>query len=331
MADVGQHDRRGHDQRPGPAWHSWGVHKTLGERDPAARFTLPANAIDERDHRRQANRAVGVSAVGLALTGLVELAIAVLSGSVALLGDALHNLSDVSTSLAVFVGFRVSRKAATERYPYGYHRAEDLAGVGIAVVIWASAALAAAESVDKLVRHGGTHYLGWGIAAAFVGILGNQLVARYKLRIGRRIKSATLVADAKHSWLDALSSAGAAAGLIGVLAGWRSADGVAGLVVTAFICHVGWEVTVDVVHRLMDGVDPDIITAAEAAAASVPGVRHAHARARSTGRILRVEIEGWLDADTSIAEADGIGQRVADRVAVDVPDMRSFTWTARSI
>lgn len=306
------------------------MHQTTGQRDPAAAFVLPA-VTDDRNERRQANRAVGVSAVGLALTGLVELAIAVLSGSVALLGDALHNLSDVSTSLAVFLGFRVSRKSATERYPYGFERAEDLAGVGVAVIIWASAAFAAAESVDKLIRHGSTHYLGAGIAAALVGILGNQVVARYKLRIGRRIKSGTLIADAKHSWLDALSSAGAAAGLIGVLFGLRWADAAAGLIVTGFICHVGWEVSVDVMHRLMDGADPDTISTAEAAAAEVPGVRHAHARARTTGRILRVEVEGWLDAETSVADADRIGQCVAEQVAAAVPDMRSFTWTARSV
>ncbi|MGH8961415.1 MAG: cation diffusion facilitator family transporter [Jatrophihabitantaceae bacterium] len=306
------------------------MHQVTGRRDPAASFPL-ANEVDDRSERRQANRAVGVSAVGLAVTGLLELAIAVLSGSVALLGDALHNLSDVSTSLAVFIGFRVSRRTPTERYPYGYHRAEDLAGIGIAVVIWASAALAAAESIDKLVRHGSTHYLGAGIAAALVGIAGNQLVARYKLRIGRRINSATLITDAKHSWLDALSSAGAAAGLIGVLAGLPWADAAAGLIVTGFICHVGWEVSVDVVHRLMDGIDPDIITTAEAAAADVPGVRHAHARARTTGRILQVEVEGWVDADISVAEADRLGQRVADRLTTELPAMRSFTWTARSL
>ncbi len=281
--------------------------------------------------RRDANRAVGVSALGLALTGAFELAFALISGSVALLGDALHNLSDVSTSLVVFIGFRVSRRPATDRYPYGYERAEDLAGVGIALVIWGSAALAAVESVLKLLHHGRTVDAGWALAAALIGIVGNQVVARYKLHVGRRIGSATLIADAKHSWLDALSSAGAAAGLVGVLAGLRWADGVAGLLVTGFICHVGWEVTSDVIHRLLDGADPDVIVAAESAAAQVPGVRHVHVRARTTGRILRLEVEGWVDADTTVQESDALGQRVADAVIEAVPAMRSFTWTPRAV
>ncbi|WP_139808905.1 cation diffusion facilitator family transporter, partial [Mycobacterium avium] len=170
------------------------MHVINGVRDPAASFPLDT-ATDDAGERRQANRAVAVSAAGLALTGLVELVIAVVSGSVALLGDALHNLSDVSTSAVVFVGFRASRKLPTERYPYGYERAEDLDGIGVALVIWGSAVVAGFESVTKLLRHGGTGHVGWGIAAAVVGVVGNQLVARYKLVVGRRIRSATMVAD----------------------------------------------------------------------------------------------------------------------------------------
>jgi cation diffusion facilitator family transporter len=304
------------------------MHVKNGVRDPAASFPLDTT-VDDADERRQANRAVAVSAVGLALTGLVELAIALVSGSVALLGDALHNLSDVSTSALVFIGFRASGKLPTERYPYGFERAEDLAGIGVALVIWGSAVIAGVESVTKLLRHGGTGHVGWGIAAAAVGIAGNQLVARYKLLVGKRIRSATMVADAKHSLLDALSSAGAMLGLIGVALGWGWADAVAGIVVTGFICHVGWEVTTDIAHRLLDGVDPDIITTAEAVAASVPGVTHAHARARWTGRTLRVEVEGFLNPDTALAESDQIGRNVAAALTPQIPQMHNFTWTAR--
>jgi divalent metal cation (Fe/Co/Zn/Cd) transporter len=155
-------------------------------------------------------------------------------------------------------------------------------------------------------------------------------VARYKLVIGKRINSATLIADAKHSWLDALSSAGALAGLVAVGLGQRWGDPIAGLAVTAFICHVGYEVTGDVVRRLADGVDPDVIAAAEAAAGSVPGVVHAHARARWTGRTLRVEIEGWVDPDLTTRDADAVGRHVADALARQVPEAGSLTWISRA-
>ena len=155
------------------------MHKTSGLRDPAAAFPLPSIRDDARD-RREANRAVGISAVGLAATGLTELLLALLTGSVGLLGDAIHNLSDVSTSVVVFLGFRLSRRPPTERYPYGLDRAEDLAGIGIALVIWASAAFAGFESIRKLLEHGHTTDVGAGIAGAALGIIGNQAVARPK-------------------------------------------------------------------------------------------------------------------------------------------------------
>jgi cation diffusion facilitator family transporter len=305
------------------------MHKTLGQRDPGLAFPL-AHTRDDADERRQANRAVAVSAVGLGVTGLAELLIALLTGSVGLLGDAIHNLSDVSTSAVVFLGFRLSRRPPTERYPYGLERAEDLAGIGIAVVVWASAAFAGFESIRKLLEHGHTSYVGAGIAGAVLGIIGNQVVARYKLTVGKRINSATLIADARHSWLDALSSAGALAGLIAVALGQSWGDPVAGLAVTAFICHVGYEVTADVLRRLADGVDPDVITRAEAAAGSVPGVVHAHARARWTGRTLRVEIEGWVDPELAIRDADAMGRLVADQISRQLPEAGSLTWTTRA-
>jgi cation diffusion facilitator family transporter len=298
-------------------------------RDPSAAFVLPTTRDDVQE-RREANRAVAVSAIGLAVTGIVELLVAILTGSVGLLGDAIHNLSDVSTSAVVFLGFRLSRKAPTERYPYGLDRAEDLAGIGIAVVIWASAAFAGYESVRKLLVHGPTSHIALGIFGAALGIAGNQIVARYKLVVGRRINSATLVADARHSWLDALSSAGALVGLVAVALGFRWGDPIAGIAVTLFICHVGYEVTADVVHRLADGVDPAVITSAEAAAGAVDGVVHAHARARWTGRTLRVEIEGWVDPGLTVSDADVLGQQIALEVARQLPDMGSFTWTARA-
>src|SRR5258708_7853752 len=231
------------------------MHKTTGRRDPAAAFPLPSTR-DDAHERRQANRAIGVSAIGLAATGLVEVLLAVLTGSVGLLGDAIHNLSDVSTSAVVFLGFRLSRRPPTERYPYGLERAEDLAGVGIAVVIWASAAFAGYESVRKLIEHGHTTHPGAGMAGAALGSIGHQGAARHKLVIGKRINSATLIADARHSWLDALSSAGALAGLVAVEFGQPWGDPVAGLALTALIGHVGYAVTTDVVHRRADGVDP---------------------------------------------------------------------------
>lgn len=185
------------------------------------------------------------------------------------------------------------------------------------------------EGIRKLIEHGQTSHVAVGIAGAALGIIGNQLVARYKLIVARRINSATLIADARHSWLDAVIGRGAGGPDRG---GGRAGLGrpVAGLAVTAFICHVDYEVTKDVVHRLADGVDPDPIAAAEAAAGSVPGVIHAHARARWTSRTLRVEVEGWVDPELSARDSDALGRLVADQISRQLPRASSLTWAARA-
>jgi cation diffusion facilitator family transporter len=233
--------------------------------------TLGGRAEDV-EHRRQANRAIALSAFGLALTGGIEMWLALVTGSAALLGDALHNLSDVSTSAVVFLGFAVSRRPPTSRYPYGLERAEDLAGLGVALVVWASAAFAGFESYQRLVSNAPTHQVGIGIVGALLGIVRNQLVARYKGAVGRRIHSVILIADAKHSWLDALSSCGALVGLVAVALGFRWGDPLAGFAVTLFIVHVGVEVTREIVSHLLDGADPADIAVAAPAARSVAGV-----------------------------------------------------------
>ncbi len=287
-------------------------------------------AHDEAADRRDAHRAVAVSAVGLALTGAVELILAVVTGSVALLGDALHNLSDVSTSAVVFLGFRVSRRPPSPRYPYGYERAEDLAGLGVAVVIWASAIVAGYQSYHKLVDGQGTSRVGVGIAGAALGIVGNQAVARYKALVGKRIQSVTLVADARHSWLDALSSLGALLGLVVVATGRSWGDPVAGFAVTLFIVRVGYEVTGDILHHLMDGVDEHLVASAQVAAMTVDGVRDATVRARWAGRSLLLDVDMQVDAALTVAGAEAIGVNLVSAVRGAIPQARAVRVTPAS-
>ncbi len=232
----------------------------------------------------------------------------------------------MDTSAVVFVGFHVSRRPATSRYPYGDERAEDLAGLGVALVIWASALFAGVDSYRKLIAHGHTSNVYIGMLGAAVGVVGNQVVARYRLRVGRRVSSATL-ADAKHSWLDALSSAGALVGLALVAPGYRWGDPVAGFAVTLFIIHVGWEVSGDLLHHLMDGVDEEHVTAAVSAARGGPGVLDAAVRGRWTGRSLILDVSGRVDPHVTVADSDGSGSAVRSAVHDAVAEARVVNWT----
>ena len=281
---------------------------------------------NESQDRRLAKRAVSISALGLLVTGLLELVVALFAHSAGLLGDALHNLSDVSTSLAVFGGLRYSKRLATSKFTYGWERAEDLAGLAIAVMIWISAIAAAYLSINKLISHSPTHDIAFGIAASAIGIIGNQVVARYKLKVGRKIQSATLIADAQHSWLDALSSAGAMAGLIGVGLGFAPADAIAGLIVTAFICHVGYEVTSEIIGHLMDSVDAEITTKAIEVVSSCGSFDSIAIRARWIGRTLLLEVDCYSDGSLTLNECDSIRLLGEERLAEAIPEVRVVHW-----
>lgn len=280
-------------------------HSHLHAAPPASSPSIAARH-DEAEHRSAANRALIYSAVGLGLTGGIELLFATFTHSVGLLGDALHNLSDVSTSLLVFLGFWVSKRPANPGHPYGYDRAEDIAGIGVALAIWGSAAFAGIESVRKLIGHSSTVHVGWGMAAAAVGIVGNQAVAWYKGRVGKRIQSATLVADARHSWLDAISSLGALLGLAAVALGFPLGDPLAGFAITLMICHVGYEVTTEILSHLMDAVEPEILDQARAGALTVPDVKKVEVRGRWTGRTLRLDVRAGLNPEFTLGATEPI-------------------------
>jgi len=261
-------------------------------------------------------RAVVRAAAGLALTAAVEFAFAAASGSVALLADGFHNLGDVFTTGTLLVAFAVARRGADRRYTFGLARAEDVAGVLVVLAIAVSAAIALTESLAKLTGQAGAlRNPGWALAAALAGTLGNETVAQYKVRVGRRINSVPLQADGRHSRIDGLASLAAAAGIAGSWAGWPAADPVAGLLLSAVIVWVLAGAVRDVLARLLDRVDPEVVDAIERAAGSVPGAGEAHAvRARWLGRSLHVLVHVTVDPSLPLGEAHALGERVRHRI-----------------
>ncbi len=217
-------------------------------------------------------RAVKLSLLALLLTSVLQAAVVVLTSSVALLADTIHNLSDALTAIPLWIAFSLSRRPATRRYTYGFGRAEDLAGIFIIAMIALSAGIAGFESIRRLLDPQPVSYLGALMAAGLIGFAGNELVAIYRVRVGRRIGSAALVADGLHARPDALTSLAGVVGAIGVWLGFPAADPIVGLVVTAAILIVLWQAMRDIYRRLMDATDPALIDEVEQTLAATPGI-----------------------------------------------------------
>lgn len=265
-------------------------------------------------------RVVAISTAGMFIVAAIELAIFALSNSAGLLSDALHNLGDVLTTVALFVAFQLARKLPTERYTYGYSRAEDLAGAFIAVVIVGSAIAAAWESWRHLVEHTVPTQLGWGIAAALVGFVGNEALAQYKISAGKRIGSTALLADGQHSRTDGITSLAAAAGLALVVLGVPQADPVAGLLISLAILYILVDVGRDVLRRLMDAVEPGTLEQIRRYATTADGAwRVDEVRARWAGRRLFVAVVLSADANLTLAQAHDIAERVRQEILAHVP------------
>ncbi|MGZ5394841.1 MAG: cation diffusion facilitator family transporter, partial [Mycobacterium sp.] len=204
-------------------------------------------------------RAVKISLVVLGVTAAAQLVIVTVSGSVALFADTVHNFSDALTAVPLWIAFAMGRRAATARYTYGFGRVEDLAGLFVVTAIAVSALVAAVEAVRRLINPMPLSHLSWVIAAGLVGFVGNEVVAVYRIRVGRRIGSAALRADGMHARADGLTSLAVVAGALGVGMGFPLADPIVGLVIAGAIGVVLVVAARDVFGRLLDRIDPEYL------------------------------------------------------------------------
>ncbi len=268
---------------------------------------------------REGLKAIRLSALALGASAIIRLSIAAISGSVALLAAGLDDLGDVATTVALSLAFVASRRAADRRYTFGYQRVEDLSGVLVVLVIWGSAAFATFEAIRKLTGEHEISRLGIAMGAAALGLVANGFAGFYKISVGRRIGSEPLIADGKHALTDGLASIAALAGLIGVKAGWQEADPIAAFVVVAAIVVVAIDASRNVLTRLLDAVDPEIVNKIENLVLGTPGVAGCgRIKARWAGRSLYVSVTVAADGNLSLAEAHEITERLHHRILHEV-------------
>ncbi len=255
-------------------------------------------------------------------TALLQLVIVVLTGSVALLADTIHNFSDALTSIPLWIAFVIGRRAATRSYTYGYRRAEDIAGLFIVLMIALSAVLAAWESIDRLFNPEDVKHLGLVAAAAVVGFIGNELVAIYRIRVGRDIGSAALVADGYHARTDGLTSLAVLFGAVGVALGYPAADPIIGLLITVAILVILRDATRQVFRRLMDGVEPGMVGSIEQQAITVEGVLGVQdIRVRWVGHRLDASLDVLVDDGLTVLEGHDIAHDVREALLEALPQL----------
>jgi cation diffusion facilitator family transporter len=278
----------------------------------------------------QGIRAVKISLVVLLVTTALQLGVVLISGSVALLADTVHNLSDALTAVPLWIAFALGRRAATRRYTFGFGRAEDLAGLFIVLVVVASAVVAAWQSIDRLLHPQAITAAWWVLAAGVIGFLGNEIVAVYRIRVGRQIGSAALVADGVHARTDGFTSLAVVVGAIGVMLGFPLADPIIGLLISAAIVVLLVGTARSVGRRLMDGVEPELVERAERELAATPGVVAVRdVRLRWVGHRLQGSAR-LVVADAPLSVAEDVAHEAEHRLEHAIPKLERFELRVRT-
>lgn len=318
QAPALEHDHADHHGEHAPGW--WGaVRHALSELAGTHSHDSADQVDDALEADRRGRRALWISLVGLAITAALQAVVVVVSGSVALLGDTVHNLADALTAVPLFIAFALARRAPSRRYTYGYGRAEDLAGVVVVLAITASAVFAAWVAVDRLLHPRPVTHLAAVAVAGLVGFAGNEWVARYRIRVGRSIGSAALVADGLHARTDGFTSLAVLLGAGGVALGWQWADPAVGLLITVAILGVLRSAAREVLARLMDAVEPDLVRRAETALAGAPGVLAVRrVQLRWIGHTLHAEADLDVDAHLSLTDAHTVAHDAQDQLRHEV-------------
>lgn len=282
-----------------------------------------ADSVDDTLESTAAGiRTVKISLLVLGLTALIQIVIVVMSGSVALAADTIHNFADALTAVPLWIAFALGAKPATRRYTYGFGRVEDLAGSFVVAMITMSAIIAGYEAIARLIHPQQIEHVGWVALAGLVGFIGNEWVALYRIRVGHRIGSAALIADGLHARTDGFTSLAVLCSAGGVALGFPLADPIVGLLITAAILAVLRTAARDVFRRLLDGVDPAMVDAAEQALAARPGVQAVRSvRMRWIGHRLHADAELDVDPALDLARAHRIAHDAEHELTHTVPKL----------
>jgi cation diffusion facilitator family transporter len=259
--------------------------------------------------------AIKWSFIGLAATAMLQLVVVFISGSVALLADTVHNFGDAATAIPLAIAFWFARKRPSDRFTFGYGRVEDLAGVAIVLTILASAIVAGHQSIQRLLYPQDISHLWAVVGASILGFLGNEGVAIFRIRVGREISSAALIADGYHARVDGWTSLAVLFGAVGVWLGYPLADPIIGLLITAAIVGIVIQSGKSIFFRMLDGAEPKIIAEIRHTAEHAPQVKEvSEVRARWLGHRLHAELNIAVDPQLTIAQAHAVAADVRHRL-----------------
>jgi cation diffusion facilitator family transporter len=234
--------------------------------------------------------------------------------SQALLADAVHSLSDLLSDFITLLGVHYSRKPRDPKHPYGHGKIETLAAFGVGLILMLTAVGIGYSAAKSIYFHNDLRPTPLAVAIAAISIVVKEILYRVTVKIGKRERSPSLIANAWHHRSDALSSVAALIGIGGavIFPALHVLDAVAALLVAMFVLRMGGLITWDGIRDLVDtSPDQQLITEMEQLAAQVPGVLLVHnLKARYYAKELIVDLHAEVYQDLTVAD----GHRIAHAI-----------------
>jgi cation diffusion facilitator family transporter len=316
-----EHGAHGHSHGPDGHSHDHGGGVLGWLRGNFAHSHDVADKVDETMETNERGIAtLKITLIGLLITALLQVVIVYFTHSVALLADTIHNFGDATTSIPLWFAFALARRGVSRHFTYGYGKVEDVAGVAIVAVIFFSACVAAYEAIMKIIHPVPMEHVWWVAAAAIIGFAGNEAVAVFRIRTGKEIGSAALVADGMHARVDGYTSLAVLAGAIGAWCGFPIIDPIVGVLITIAILFIVKDAAVSVFNRMVDRIEPEILKEIEHAPLHVPGVLKVdRARARWVGHRVFADLQIEVDPEMPVKDARAIADAVKDALKAHVP------------
>jgi cation diffusion facilitator family transporter len=276
---------------------------------------------------RKGERAAILSAAVLLAFSLLKGTVSVISGSVALLADSIHSFADIFSSIAVWAGLKLVQKKPTERFPYGYYKAETLALLIVAVTIVVSGVLMLREAVDKLFEPSVVLFPSVVLAVAAFSGLTSYFLGRYKKNVGSLIGSQSLVGEGQHSLVDVYTSLLVFIGVLFASLGYPVAEVLAGLAIGLYVMKVGLWFGKDAVLVLMDAcLSPQKAREMKEIAEGVRGVRGVHdLRLHKSGPVSFGEMHIEVQEDLRLEKAHEISDEIEEKIRQRFKDIESIT------
>ncbi len=282
---------------------------------------------DNSEILEKGEKAARISTIILLALSILKGTVAIISGSVALLAGTIDSFSDVFSSIAVWLGLKIAKKKPTERFPYGYYKAETFALLLVSLIIISSSVLIISDSVEKFFE---TTVISFSILALSVGGLSAviyYLLAKYKEKIGRKISSQALLSEALNSMVDVYTSLLVFVGIFLGSFGYQFIEALIGIVISIYVLIRGLSFGKDAALVLMDvSPNPQRVKELKEIAESVHGVMGVHdIRLRKSGPVFFGEIHVELQEGLSLERAHAISEEVESRIKNRFKDIELIT------